>query len=67
MFSNKRQKGGGSRWEEGGKELGGIEGGEAIIRMFYENILFLIKKPKEIGTISYTPETEAGGSEFQPV
>lgn len=36
--------------------------------MLYEKILFSIKKKeREIITISYTQETEAGGFEFQPV
>lgn len=49
---------------EGGKDLGEIEGGEAIIRIYcMKKFYFQLKKNKrEIGTISCTPE--AGGSEF---
>lgn len=34
FFSSERQKGNGSRWEGGGVEQGGIEGGETLIRMY---------------------------------
>lgn len=68
MFSQKRQKGGVvPDGREGGKELGEIEGGEAIIKIYcMKKFYFQFKKKKrEIGTISCTPEAEVCGSEFQ--
>lgn len=34
LFSRERQGKNGSQWEGGGEELGGVEGGEAVIRIY---------------------------------
>ena len=46
FFSNERQRGSGSGGEEGGKELGGVEEGETVIRIYYvrEESIFNNKK-----------------------
>lgn len=35
LFANERKKGDRSGWRGGGKELGGVEGEDIVIRMYY--------------------------------
>lgn len=37
MFANERLNGSRARWEGGGERLGGAEGGETTVRIYYDS------------------------------
>lgn len=48
------------REKEGGEELGGVEGGETVVRMYYKRIIYFQNKNKNINVALYKNKFQMG-------